>query len=337
MISMKELAAACGVSIATVSKALNDQKDVSAKTKERIRKKARELGYFPNSAAKALKTNRTYNIGVLFIDEAQSGLTHDYFAHILDSFKRKIEESGYDLTLFGGAGNFERPMTLLERTRYRGFDGVVIACIDFSDPQVLELVNSDVPVVTIDYIYNNRIAVMSDNVKGMRDLLQYVYRQGHRKIAYIHGADSSVTKSRISSFYTTASQLGLDIPEEYIREAAYRSTEEARQRTEELLSLQDPPTCILYPDDFAMIGGINAIRDRGMSIPDDISIAGYDGLGIGRHMSPPFTSLWQDTDTIGKYAADKLIELIEHPRSTIIQPLIVEGSLIEGGTVKQLV
>ena len=264
MISMKELAKACGVSVATVSKALNDQKDIGAATKELVRQKAKELGYFPNSAAQALKTNRSYNIGVLFIDEARSGLTHDYFAHILDSFKRRVEEDGFDLTLFGGAGTFGRPMTLLEKTRYRGFDGVIIACIDFSDPQVLELVNSDVPVVTIDYLYNNRRSIISDNIKGMRDLVRYVYSKGHRKIAYIHGADSSVTKARISSFFTTAAQLGLEIPEEYIREAAYRSTEEAYERTVELLSLRNRPTCILYPDDFASIGGMNALRERGI-------------------------------------------------------------------------
>ena len=99
MVSMKDLAAACNVSIATVSKALNDQHDVSAKTKEMVRRKAKELGYFPNSAAKALKTNRSHNIGVLFVDEAQSGLTHDFFANVLDSFKRTIELRDYDLTL----------------------------------------------------------------------------------------------------------------------------------------------------------------------------------------------------------------------------------------------
>ena len=92
MISLKDIAAACNVSVATVSKALNDQHDVSAITKELVRQKAKELGYFPNSAAKMLKTNESRNIGVLFVDEAQSGLTHDYFNHVLDSFKRGIEK-----------------------------------------------------------------------------------------------------------------------------------------------------------------------------------------------------------------------------------------------------
>ena len=142
-----------------------------------------EIGYFPNSAAKALKTNRSHNIGVLFVDEAQSGLTHDFFANVLDSFKRTIELKDYDLTLVNCSKMHSGSMTYLERAKYRGFDGVVIACIDFRDPEVVELVDSNIPVVTIDYIFNNRIAVISDNVKGMKDLVTYVYEMGHRKSA----------------------------------------------------------------------------------------------------------------------------------------------------------
>ncbi len=336
MVSMKELAAACGVSVATVSKALNDQRDVSIKTKEMVRRKADEMGYFPNSAAKALKTNRSHNIGVLFVDEAQSGLTHDYFANVLDSFKRKTEESDYDLTLINCSTSRNKSMTYLQRARYRGFDGVIIACIDFKDPQVIELVDSEIPVVTIDYIFNNRVAVLSDNVKGMRDLLSYVYEKGHRKIAYIHGADSSVTQGRVSSFYTTASQLGIEVPEEYIKEAAYRSTKESYERTMELLNLKDRPTCILYSDDFASFGGINAIRERGLRIPEDISIAGYDGIRIGRHIEPRLTTIKQDTESIGGLAAENLINLIERPKTTIIRPIIVEGTLYPGETVRDI-
>ena len=88
MASIKDIAKACGVSVATVSKALNGHNDISQATKEKVREAARQIGYMPNSAARALKTNRTYNLGVLFVDEAQSGLTHEFFAAVLDSFKR---------------------------------------------------------------------------------------------------------------------------------------------------------------------------------------------------------------------------------------------------------
>jgi len=336
MISMKDIATACGVSIATVSKALNDHHDIGEDTKQRVKQAAKELGYFPNSAAKALKTNRSNNIGVLFVDAAQSGLTHDYFANVLDSFKRTAENYGFDMTFINCNKTREHRMSYLEHAKYRGFDGVVIACIDFYDPEVLELVRSDIPVVTIDHMFQNRIAVLSDNVKGMRDLVTYAYESGHRKIAYIHGGDSAVTQARVSSFYKTMDDYGLDVPDEYVKEAGYRNTKDTYRATCELLDLDNPPTCIFYPDDFASFGGINAINERGFRIPEDVSVVGYDGLRIGRHIEPKLTTLKQDTKTIGVKAAEALIQLIEHPKTTLIEQIVVEGELYEGKTVKQL-
>ena len=336
MVSMKDISSVCRVSVATVSKALNGHSDVGAETKAHIVSVARELGYFPNSAARALKTNRTHNLGVLFVDEARSGLTHDYFSYVLDSFKRTAEEQGYDITFINSCKTREPRMPYLAHVRHRGFDGVVIACIDFYDPEVLELVFSSVPVVTIDHLFDNHIAVMSDNVKGMRDLLTYVYQQGHRRIAYIHGADSSVTKNRLSSFYRTAEELGLTVPDEYVREAAYRDTEGAFSRTKELLKLPEPPTCILYPDDFASFGGINAIKELGLRIPEDISVAGYDGIRVGRHLEPQLTTLYQDTGQIGARAATSLIGLIERPKTTVMEQIVVEGKVFEGRSVAKL-
>ena len=225
-------------------------------------------------------------------------------------------------------------MSYLEHCRYRGFDGVMIACVDFYDPQVVELVQSDIPLVTIDHVFNNRISVMSDNVGGIRDILEYAYRLGHRKIAYIHGAtDSAVTKDRLASFYKTVGELGLKIPDEYIKMAPYRDSHVSGERTKELLALPNPPTCILYPDDFAGLGGLNAISNLGLRIPEDISVIGYDGIRITRHLSPKLTTLRQDTKAIGSTAGEKLIAMIEHPKSTIIEQIRIKGEVYEGETV----
>ena len=94
MSSLKDLAQECGVSVATVSKALNGQSDISEATRTRVREAARRMGYVPNMAARSMKTNRTYNIGVLFVDERQSGLAHEYFSAVLDSFKVRVEQLG---------------------------------------------------------------------------------------------------------------------------------------------------------------------------------------------------------------------------------------------------
>ncbi len=336
MVSMKDISLACGVSIATVSKALNDHSDVGEDTKAMIRQKAKEMGYYPNAQARALKTNRTYNIGVLFVDEAMSGLTHDYFAFVLDSFKRTVEESGYDITFINSSKKGRNQLSILDHCKYRGFDGVVIACVDFYDPQIMELIQSDIPVVTIDHSFENRISIVSDNIRGMQDLITYVYGQGHRKIAYIHGADSAVTQKRLASFFRTAESLGLVVPDDYIREAAYRDTQAAYNVTNQLLDLEEPPTCILYPDDFACYGGMNAIKARGLHIPKDMSVVGYDGIRVGRHIEPRLTTLKQDTERMGYEAAKKLISIIERPKTTLVEPVVVGGIVYEGETVRRI-
>ncbi len=334
MVSLKDIAIKCNVSIATVSKALNDLPDVGADTKERIRQTARELGYYPNSNARALKTNRSYNIGVLFVDESQSGLTHDYFAHVLDSFKRVVEAEAYDLTFINSTNHHN--LSYLEHSRYRGIDGVVIACVDFNDPQVIELINSDIPVVTIDHVFDYRIAVLSDNIQGMHDIINYVCGKGHKKIAYITGDDTSVTRNRVGSFHRSLELLGIEVPDEYVIPSTYRNPEGAYECTKKLLDLKDRPTCIIYPDDYSCIGGMNAIKDMGLSIPGDISVVGYDGSCISRIVSPRLVTLEQDTEKIGQIAARKLIHLIENPRSTLIQRMVIDGRLIEGESVADI-
>ncbi|MBR1913992.1 MAG: LacI family DNA-binding transcriptional regulator [Lachnospiraceae bacterium] len=336
MVSMKDISKKVGVSVATVSKALNDHSDIGAATKELVRKTAKEMGYFPNASARALKTRRSHNIGVLFRDEAGNGFTHDFYAAVLDSLKKTAESKGYDIS-FINSNQDVMHMNYLEHCRYRGYDGVVLACIDFSDRDVVELATSNVPVVTIDHIFDNRTAIISDNVSGIKELVEYIYGEcGHRRIAYIHGADSSVTRNRLASFYRTMEELGGTVPDEYVKDGIYRKPDVAYDLTLELLELKEPPTCIIYPDDFAAIGGINAIKARGLSIPEDISIAGYDGIRIAKVLDPRIATIEQDTDRIGDLAAKKIVQLIERPKSAITERIVVEGKLLKGESVRKL-
>ena len=333
---MKDISKKVGVSVATVSKALNDHSDIGAATKELVRKTAKEMGYFPNASARALKTRRSHNIGVLFRDEAGNGFTHDFYAAVLDSLKKTAESKGYDIS-FINSNQDVMHMNYLEHCRYRGYDGVVLACIDFSDRDVVELATSNVPVVTIDHIFDNRTAIISDNVSGIKELVEYIYREcGHRRIAYIHGADSSVTRNRLASFYRTMEELGGTVPDEYVKDGIYRKPDVAYDLTLELLELKEPPTCIIYPDDFAAIGGINAIKARGLLIPEDISIAGYDGIRIAKVLDPRIATIEQDTDRIGDLAAKKIVQLIERPKSAITERIVVEGKLLKGESVRKL-
>lgn len=332
MVSMKDISTRCGVSVATVSKALNDRGDISQETKDKVCRVAKELGYLPNSSARALKTNRTYNLGVLFVDGANSGLTHSYFSHVLDSFHREAEKEGYDITFLGQHAG-DNTLSYYEHSKYRGVDGVVVACVDFHEEQVKELVAGDIPVVTIDYTFANRTCILSDNVTGMEELVTYIVNQGHDKIAYIHGADSLVTQNRLSSFYNTMEKLDVKVRDEYVREGVYHSPDISARITEELLSLKDRPTCIIYPDDFSCIGGINVIKSKGLSIPDDISVAGYDGQRIARVIEPKIATYKQNTEELGRIAARKLIGLIQQPKSVLIERVVVKGELIQGQSV----
>ena len=333
MVSMKDIADKCSVSVATVSKALNDHKDIGEDTKKHIREIAEKLGYFPNSSARALKTKRTNNIGVLFVDEGRSGLTHDYFARVLDSFKRVSEVSGYDITFINATS---QKMTYLEHSMFRGVDGVVIACVDFDDRDVIDLINSDLPVVTIDHVFDNRISVVSDNVLGMRSLVEYVHSLGHEKIAYIYGDDTAVTRNRVASFYNTMKSLGLEVDDNYTIASAYRNPKLAAKYTEQLLSMRNRPTCILYPDDYSAIGGLNAIDRAGWSVPNDISVVGYDGLYVSQIIHPKLTTYQQNTEEIGRVAAKSLIKLMRDPKSTLIDKILVPGKVLEGASVKDI-
>jgi len=335
LISMKDIAKECGVSVATVSKALNDYSDIGKPTRERVRAAATRMGYYPNSSARALKTKRSYNLAVLFTDEQHSGLTHDFYSHVLESFKVEAEKNGFDIT-FATERIATKKTSYLEHCRYRGVDGVMIANIDFYDQSIQELILSDLPVVTLDHVFDNRIAVVSDNLKGIRDLVDYIYECGHRRIAYIHGADSSVTRARLNSFYHTMANHHLSVSEEYMREIQYRDVKAAEDETEHLMRLPQPPTCILYPDDLTCLGGVNRLRTLGLSVGKDISVAGYDGIFLSKIMDPPFTTVSQDTETIGRIAAQKLISLIEDPKATIIERIVVPGQLVTGASVARI-
>lgn len=336
MASIKDIAKLCGVSVATVSKALNDKADISEDTKQHIKQVAKQMGYVPQYYARAIRTNKSYNIGVLFMDDANCGLTHDYFSSILNSFKVTAEAKGYDITFINSNQPHDKHKTYLEHCRYRGLDGVMIACIDFDNQDVEALINSDIPVVTVDRTYpdTNTMSVLSDNASGMKELVEYIISQGHKRIAYLSGETSAVTSERVTSYQNVMLEHGLDIPPEYHISTEYRNLTAARQYTRQLLSLPTPPSCIIYQDDYSAVGGMETIRDMGLSIPEDISVAGYDDIFIASQLRPRLTTVHQDTEVIGRIAAEKLISLIEHKRGCSYKPVIIDSCLEKGESVK---
>ncbi len=335
MSTIKELSIKCGVSVSTVSKALNGYKDIGDETRQNILRVANEIGYFPDSNARALKMKKTYNLGVLFSTLSNHGLRNEYFAHILASFNEYATGKGYDVNFIEhNIGN--RKMTFLEHCKYRNFDGVCIACADFFNSEVLEVVNSKIPVVVIDHVFNDAISILSDNMDGMRQLTQYIINMGHKDIAFIHGTNSSVTHNRLVSFFQVLRDNDITIPKEYVVEGVYRDTDSARILTQTLLDLPKRPTCIIAPDDYSALGVISTIRRNHLRIPEDVSVAGFDGISLSQALEPRLTTIRQDTDKIGTEAAKQLINLIENPMSTSIGNLCLKVQLIKGSSVANL-
>ena len=335
MVTIKDISKECGVSPATVSKALNGYAEISPETVELVKRTASKLNYMPNAAARLLKTNKSNNIGVLFVDDIMSGLTHEFFSHILNSVKEEAEARGYDITFISNNISGQK-MSFLQHCRYRNCDGVVIACVDFQNPEVLELVKSKVPAVTIDYSFDNLSSVVSDNQEGAYRLASHLAEQGHRKIAYIHGERTLVTQKRIRGFNKAMEEYGIETPPEYMVEARYHDADSVRRATAVLLDLEQPPTAIMFPDDYSFIGGQTEILERGLSIPEDISVCGYDGINLSKILNPHLTTWHQDADRIGKESVRKLVESIEG--TSVAEQIMVSGKFLSGNSVsKQII
>ena len=333
MSTIKDISERCGVSVSTVSKVLNGYREIGETTREQVFKAAQELGYVQGERGRYARQQKGYQIGVLFSTLYYQGLKNEYFAYILSAFRQEATKAGYDIT-FIEHNVGRKSMSYLEHTRNRNFDGVCIACADFTKPEVLELVNSEYPVVTIDHAFHEAISILSDNVDGMKQLVEYILSMGHKKIAYIHGTHSAVTHNRLVSFHSCMAAHGLQVPGEYLREGEYRNAETAEALTKELLALPEPPTCILASDDYAALGVIKAIHQKGLRVPENISVAGYDGISVSQALVPKLTTIRQDTERIGKEAARRLIRLIESPMTTPLESVLMKVELIAGESVK---
>ena len=335
MVTLKDIARECKVSFSTVSKALKGSPEISIETTDFIKKKAQEMGYHPNIAARSLRTNRTYDIGVIFEDKTGAGFQHQYFATIISGIQKVAFKKGYEMTFVGGDST--KNYDYYSHALARNYDGLAILSCDFTSSGITGLVKSEIPTVTLDYFYDlDHAAVMSDYTAGINELLEYVISMGHKKIAMIHGEKTWVTDERIQAFNKVCKAHGIDVPAEYFAEGLYHDPVTSSAATEVFLSLPEPPTCIFYPDDYAALGGIRELTSRGLTPGKDISIVGYDGIALTSMMIPPLTTYEQNGETIGRVMAEALINKIENPENFVPKKEMITGRLIKGGTVVKL-
>ena len=184
MPTIYDLSRQLGLGVSTISKALNGYSDVSEKTRQRVLEAAREMGFQPNSNAQALKTKRSRLIGVLHQDIQGGGLMHPHFGTILEYFRRSVEEHGYELMLMN-QNTGRRRRSFVEQCRYRNFEGMLIMVAEQNDPDVQQLIAGEVPKVLVDAECPGQCSVLSDNVQGGIQAVEYLYAMGHRRIAHL--------------------------------------------------------------------------------------------------------------------------------------------------------
>ena len=278
MATIYDIAKACGLSPATVSKALSNASDVSAATRERVRRTAQELDYVPNAGARALSQSRTWSIGVLCQDASQMGLWHYFFAQVIESFKDYVERHGYDIVFISNkVGNLG--LSYLGHCRYRHVDGIFIVNTDHSQKDARELMESNLPKIAVDYEDDAIGCVMTDPSESMKMLFTHLYDNGHRNIVYLHGERGKfITEARISALEKAAADPACKDVTLRLFPSRYYSIEGGYDSMKKLLAAtpSDRPTAVIASDDYSAIGVIEAIRDEGLSVPGDISVVGFD-------------------------------------------------------------
>lgn len=336
-LNIKEFSQLCGLSVSTVSKALNNYPDVSEKTRHFVQQKAIEVGYHANAQARALKMGKTFNLGVLFMEGKTSALSHHYFSTVLDRFQVEAARQGYDISFINhhiGATQ----MTYLEHCRYRNLDGICLASVNYYDPEIVELVTSGIPVITIDHEFDQKtsLCIRSENKRGIEAMVRFLHGLGHHKIAFIYGNFCAVTQERVQSFIEVMEKLNLPLPQEYMIESNYHRPDLIKELTRKLLNLPNPPSCIMLPDDYSALGAFETASEMGLLIPDDLSIVGFDGIPHMQFFSPKLTTVYQDATRIGLEAAAQLIDLIENPRARQKKHVVIPCEIWPGETVKNL-
>lgn len=328
MVRLKDIAEACGVSVATVSRALNGLTNENKERTAFICQTAREMGYYPNAAARTLKTSRSNNIGILY----ENQMNHEYFSSLLDALRTVADERGYDLTIIGRNGS-DSNETYYDHARRRNLDGVIMIQADFESTEVVRLANSDMPTVVIDHAYEGCDSVSSDNRASLERIVCHVYNHGHRKIAFVTGQDSAVMRERLAGFYKICAELGIRVPEGFVREGRFHDPERCTAIVRELLRGEEKPTCILCPDDYSCLGALWDLKAKGVRVPEEVSLIGYDGVRMSRMIRPMLTTYRQDTEVIAREAVAMLIDAIEMPETHKPRQITVEGMLTEGETL----
>ena len=336
MTTIKDIAKKANVSTTTVSRVLNNYSDVSDETREKVNKIIEEYNYRPNSIARSLSTSKSNTIGIFFTDHFNSGLHHPFFREVIYGMEKALGNMGYDILYFTNR-HWGEKFSYVEKCRDRNVDGVALMGVLKDDPNIQKLLKTDIPSVFVDVDIKADCAsyVISDNVKGAKKAVNYLYELGHRKIGMLMGIEESKTsRERLLGYKETLKNLGLKFKKEWIFNGEY-SEKGGYEAAKKMLNLKNPPTAIFSQSDGMAIGAMRAIEDAGLKVPEDFSIIGFDDIEASRYVKPALTTVAQNKEKIGSSASELLIKMIEKDNKNI-EPKILPVKLIKRDSCKQI-
>ncbi|MFJ2911082.1 LacI family DNA-binding transcriptional regulator [Streptomyces sp. NPDC087228] len=326
MASIKDVAAEAGVSVATVSRVLNSHPSVSSDARRRVLAAVDVLGYRPNAVARSLRTDQTRTLGLVISD-----VLNPYFTELARFVEEEARALGYSVII----GNADEQPDLQEhhiRTLLdRRIDGLLVSPADGSSPLVPGGAGDGTPVVFVDrWIQGADVPVVrADGREAIRDLVAHLHRLGHRRLAIIAGPAATTTgNERVEAFREALRDHGLALADDCIGQGDFQA-DSGRRVTERFLALPEPPEVVFAADNLMALGALDAIRARGLRVPQDIGLAAFDDIPWFVHTDPPITAIAQPTGELGRAAVRALVDIVEgrSPQSvTLPARLVVRSS-----------
>lgn len=323
--TLADVARAAGVSLATVSHVINETRFVSDGTKQRVLQAIEDLHYEVNSVAQSLKRNRTQVIGLIISD-----ITNPYFTSLVRGVEDVAQRAGFSVILCNTDEDPEKELRNLQVLRRKRVDGVLMAPTGVRHDYLNRLIESSFPIVCFDRVLPDVPcdSVLLDNVSGAFQAVRHLIGLGHRRIGIITGLGRVGTSSdRLTGYRRALKDSGIAEEPALVREGNFRLDGGYAQALE-LLALPNPPTAIFSTNNLMTLGALAALQSRGIRVPQDVAVVGFDDFEWAVILQPRLTTVAQPTYEIGKTATELLIERVEHrtadePRRIILQPQLV--------------
>lgn len=308
MTSIKDVASHAGVSVATVSRVLNDHPAVRPGTRSRVLTSVTELGYRPNAVARSLRTHQTRTLGLVISD-----VLNPFFTELARAVEDAARRRGYSVII----GNADERAALQEhhvRTLLeRRIDGLLVSPTDGGTAMIRDAAAAGTPMVFVDrWIRGLDVPVVhADGRAAVHDLVAHLHALGHRRLAIIGGPSETTTgDERVAAFRAALDAHGLPLPREYTGQGDFQ-TESGRRETAAFLDLPEPPEVVFAADNLMALGAMDELRSRGLRVPEDIALAAFDDIPWFLHTDPPITAIAQPTGELGHKAVEALISLVE--------------------------